>query len=165
MFKNDFGKHRVCVGDTIKCVVNGTTYIARVCQDLWEPRPEPYERNEAFWPSLDPKNPGYVGENPSLPFSKQMLRARFAMRMYRGRLWQYVGIDVAGYRCGIRLTREFSHTLWDVEMNYPLWKDASTEVNEFHLDHQGLVDVANELLHQCQKEAEEKLGCIVAGDA
>jgi hypothetical protein len=53
---------------------------------------DPASNDEGFWPSLDKDSAGYVGENPSVSFEKQMQQAKDRMDAYENNEWCYVGV-------------------------------------------------------------------------
>jgi hypothetical protein len=58
--------------------------------DIYQDRPD--ANDEGFWPSLDKAAPGYVGENPTVPFIVQMQAASDRMAAWENDEWRFIGI-------------------------------------------------------------------------
>lgn len=52
----------------------------------------PDQRDDGFWPSEDPADPGYVGENPEVSFTDQMQAANDRMAAFERGDWGYIGV-------------------------------------------------------------------------
>jgi len=62
--------------------------------------------------------------------------------------WQYVGVAVVIWRCGVKLTDDFNHALWGIDCNFP---NGEKNRNWY------LRQVANELLPDAVTAAKEKI--------
>lgn len=145
MFTEKFDSY-VCEGDSIACEVNGILYIARVYRDDIPDAPD--ERDDGFWPSLNPADPGYVGESPAIPYNIQMEHAKKVMKAWKDDEWFYCGIKISASKAGIVLD-DHAASLWGIECNYPLI-DGTTN-NDY------LTDCANDLLGEAIARAENVL--------
>lgn len=52
----------------------------------------PDERQDGFWPSLDPDAPGYIGSDSKADYQKQLRTARGIMSSWKADSWWYVGV-------------------------------------------------------------------------
>lgn len=80
MFESHFAEshtNRVRMGNSIRCVVNGIEYKATLEEDMHTPAPD--KNQDGFWPSKNPQDAGYIGENPSISFEDQMADYRAVM--------------------------------------------------------------------------------------
>jgi hypothetical protein len=138
MFTRDFDKY-ACNGDTITCTVDGFDCTATLYHDD-DPTP-PDERQDGFWPSLDPKDDGYIGDKTPAQLTAAMRRASHVMNTWRRDEWWYVGVAVTVTKNGIPLTGRYDHAVWGVECNYP------------YGDNSRLRESANEFLTEALKAA------------
>lgn len=151
MFKLYFGDRDgfVCEGDTITCELEGFTFIARVYRD--DNNGPPDKMQDGFWPSLDPKDAGYIGPKTKRQLATAKRHASHVMAEWKAGNWWYCGIAVTAERAGVQLTEQYSNALWGVDCNYP----KRGRKNKY------LRDVANELLGECLQEANAKLDELI----
>lgn len=135
MFTRDFDRY-TCEGDTITCEVDGFTLTATVYRDDQGDSPE--ERDEGFWPSLDPKSAGYIGPKSKSTLARHMARAKAIMEAWKNDEWFYCGVAVTASREGVELTQRYGHALWGIECNYPVKNISRENPNTY------LREVANE---------------------
>lgn len=142
MFKTGFKKF-VCVGDTIAVALDGIDYVATVYRD--DTNESPDQRDDGFWPSLNPASAGYIGPKSARTLARHMAKATEVLRAWRDGEWFYCGVSVTASKGGAALTDEFESALWGVDCNYP------------GSDNSYLLEVANELLPDCQTAAKKGL--------
>jgi len=104
-------------GDSVTIDYAGFTLRARLYRDDTTDKPD--ERDDGFWPSLDPKGAGYIGAKSARTLARHMAKAEEVMRAWKADEWFYCGVAVTVERNGVRLTGEFTNALWGVECNYP----------------------------------------------
>lgn len=146
MFESNFpgsAENKVRAGATIRCEVDGITYRATVYRD--DDATSPAERDEGFWPSLDPRAPGFIGENPERSFETQQADCEAVVTRWKAGKMVYCGIAVTATKAGVELIGDFDHALWGVDVNWPFGN------NDY------LRDVANELLDEARSTAEAEL--------
>ena len=146
MFTEKFpgsGTNKVRAGAKIVCTVDGITYTATIHRDDMHSAPD--KEQDGFWPSLDPKACGYVGENPSRPFEVQQADCKEVMRRFKAGRMIYCGVVVTAAKGGVPLVAEFEHALWRVDVNWPFGN------NNY------LLIVANGLLAGAEDTAESNL--------
>lgn len=151
MFKKQFGKgisNHVMPGDTITCTVGDFTATARIHRDDCTDRPD--QRQDGFWPSLDPNNAGYIGPKTARTLARHRAKTHAIMQAWADDEWFYCGVTVTVEACGVQITGNYSNALWGVECNFPGSKNTY------------LRDVANELLPQALEEARAKVECLRA---
>jgi hypothetical protein len=117
MKKPEFKKY-VCDGDGISWMVDGFDIVARVERD--DDASSPDKRQDGFWPSLDPENPGYIGPRSRKTLAKHMKRAHQIMEAWDKDEWWYVGVCVNVSFDDVKLTGKYDHALWGIEANYPV---------------------------------------------
>jgi hypothetical protein len=105
----------------------------------------PDERDEGFWPSLDPKSAGYIGPKSKRTLRRHMARAHRVMEAWRNDEWDYCGVCVQVFCDGVPLTGQYEFAVWGVERNYP--GDRS---------HSYLVELANESLSDALVSAKKR---------
>lgn len=143
MFKTPF-QDFVCAGDSITCKVGKFTAVARVYRDDCSDKPD--QRDDGFWPSLDPKSAGFIGEGKGKRhLAAAMGRATRIMNAWLADEWFYCGVAVTVECEDVTLTAEFDAAVWGIDCNYPGSK------NEY------LLEVANELLPDALATARAKL--------
>jgi hypothetical protein len=147
MFKTKFAKY-VCEGDSINCSVSGFDCKATVYRD--DSAQQPDKMQDGFWPSLDPKDAGYIGPKSKSTLARQMKRAHQVMEAWKSDEWFYCGIAVTVSRNDVELTHQYGHALWGIDCNYP------------GSDNSYLRDVANELLPEALDEAESILDKLLS---
>lgn len=149
MFTQHFDTY-VLVGDSIKCEVDGFECVATVYEDNSGDKPD--DRDCGFWPSLDPKAGGFIGENKTeADLAAERDKMQGVYDAWRVGEWFYCGIDVRVRKAGIWLTDKYANSLWGVECNYP-----NERRNEY------LREVANELLDEALDDARAKLALLCA---
>lgn len=150
MFTRGFAKY-ACVGDTITCDVDGFTLTARIHHDDTPDAPD--QRQDGFWPSLDPNDAGYIGPKSESTLRRHKAKAQAVMDAWKRDEWFYCGVAVSVEREGVTLTDEFANALWGVECNYP------------GSDNSYLRDVANELVSEALEQARDKLRALCRANA
>jgi hypothetical protein len=147
MFSTEFPLHAM-EGDTITCTLPcGMVATARLYRD--DSGDSPTDRDDGFWPSLNPKAAGYIGPKAARALAKHMKRAEQTMAAWENDEWYYCGVAVTITRNGGRLTDEFLHALWGIECNYP--STGKRHPNAY------LRTVANELLSEAITSANERI--------
>ena len=163
----------VCEGDTITAQVDGYTVTARVVRDdtpdgEMEKGPgdlsqENDQRQDGFWPSLDPQDAGYIGAgNTDADLETAKARAKAVMDAWEADEWFYCGIVVCVARAGVTLDGEAEKvrgtfsvpnaaSLWGIEANYP------------GSDNAYLTEVARELVPDALDAARLALASLCAG--
>ena len=144
-FTKQFGDryNYVCDGDSITCDIDGFDFTATIHHDECSDKPD--ERQDGFWPSLDPNNDGYIGAKSKSTLARHMAKAQSVMDAWKNDEWWYVGVAVTVSRRGVELTDKYNHALWGIECNYP------------GSDNSYLLKVANELLPEAMSEARKAL--------
>jgi hypothetical protein len=81
----------------------------------------PDENDDGFWPSLDRKAAGWIGDNPERSFSEQQEAAEERMAAFKRGDWTYIGVRAraalaipSGRDCYRLMTVE-SAGLWGIE--------------------------------------------------
>lgn len=139
MFTKGFGKF-VCDGDKIETEVDGFRVVATAHYD--DDTTPPYERQDGFWPSTDPKNAGYVKPED---YEEQMAKAQRVMDAWAADEWHYFGVAITVYKNDVLLTHAYSHAVWGIEGNYP------------DSDNSYLMEVANDLIPEAITDAKEQI--------
>lgn len=139
----------VCEGDSIACTAQGFDITARIILDDCTDRPD--ERQDGFWPSLDPNAAGYIGTGPRPKerLAAEQAKADAIMKAWQADEWFYCGIVLCITRAGITLD-DHAASLWGIETNYP--NSENTYLN----------DVANELLPEAIKAGKNTLARLMA---
>jgi hypothetical protein len=154
MFKVNFADY-ACEGDTISCdLPNGLTATARIYRDDCSDKPD--ERDDGFWPSLDPKAAGYIGDKSPAALRAARAKAERIMAAWRNDEWFYCGVVVTIRKGDHLLTHEFGNALWGVECNYPAGRKG--RVNAY------LREVANELLPEAVAESGAELAAYTVAE-
>lgn len=135
-------------GESVTVDCEGFTLRATIHRD--DSSDSPDERCEGFWPSLDPKDPGYIGPKSRRTLARHRARADEVMRAWRADEWFYCGIAVTVWRAGVQLTGDYQAALWGIECNYP------------ESDNAYLSEVASELAQEALELAQAKLAELVA---
>lgn len=136
---------------------NGYWLRARLLRDDTSGPPD--KEQDGFWPSLDPRNDGYIGLNPKtgLPYSpstfkRRMARAKEIMSQWEHGDWWWCGVIVEVYResddddYGSGVLGEAA--LWGIECNWPTGKKRRPYDNSY------LWTVANDLIPEALDDAE-----------
>lgn len=151
-FTKHFDKF-VCVGDTITAELpGGFTAIARIERD--DCGDTPPERDDGFWPSMDPKAAGWIGNKSKREFQRQMRKAKEVLRAWNADEWFYCGVCVTIHKAGIQLTGRYDHALWGIDCNYPF--PGRYRANNY------LREVANELLSEALASAQAAVSKLAA---
>lgn len=122
-FRENF-KTFACPGDSITAELPGG-FTATAWLALDDHSDSPPERDDGFWPSMDPKSAGYIGggrlsvKAMKRNFNRQMSRAKEVLRAWESGEWYYVGVCVTIEKDGVQLTGNYDHALWGVDCNYP----------------------------------------------
>lgn len=107
-----------CEGDKVSVNIGGITLEATIYRD--EDCSKPDERDDGFWPSLDPTNAGFIGEGKTRrQFQCALNKARKVMKAWENDEWWYCGVAVTAWRGDKQLTPTFSNACWGIECNYP----------------------------------------------
>lgn len=106
-----------CDGDSISWTKNGFTITARIERDDDTTRPD--KREDGFWPSLDPKDAGYIGPKSKRTWQRHHTRAYDIMEAWLHDEWWYVGVCVTVSLDDVTLTGKYDHALWGIECNHP----------------------------------------------
>ena len=147
MFKQSFQRY-VCEGDRITCEVDGFTVTATVYRDDSSDKPD--ERDDGFWPSLDPKSAGYIGPKSKRTLARHQAKAQAIMDAWLRDEWFYCGVAITIEKEDVQLLHRYGHALWGIECNYP------------GSDNSYLQEVANELLGEALDEARAVLAKLAA---
>lgn len=138
----------VCEGDSITCEVGKFTARATIYRDDCTDTPE--ERQDGYWPSLDPDNAGYIGPKSKSTLARHTAKAQAVLDAWNRDEWFYCGVAVTIMLDGIPLTGRYDHALWGIECNYP------------GSDNDYLRVVANEHLDEALEAARAKLAKLCA---
>lgn len=147
MFTKPFQKY-VCEGDSITCTIGDLELTARIYRDDCSDTPE--ERQDGFWPSLDPKDAGYIGPKSKRTLERQTAKAKAILESWKKDEWFYCGIAVTVSKNEVELLHAYDVALWGVEANFP------------GSDNRYLLDTANELLNEALERAREVLAKLCA---
>jgi hypothetical protein len=146
MFTKGFQNY-ACDGDSITCDVQGFTITATLHHDDGADAPD--QMSDGFWPSLNPKSAGYIGNKSQSTLRRHLAKAREVMRAWQQNEWFYCGVSVTVARRGVELVGRYDHALWGIECNYP-----GSGHNNY------LTEVANELLGEALADARAKLATL-----
>lgn len=135
----------VCEGNTITAEIDGFTITARIERD--DCIDTPAERDDGFYPSLDPKAAGWIGSDSREEYEKQLLRASAVMKAWREDEWFYCGV-VLSVSVNDIVLNEHAASLWGIECNYP------------DSDNAYLTEVANELLDEALEDARKRIAVL-----
>lgn len=106
-----------CVGDSVSMEYQGFTIRAHIERDDCGDRPD--ERQDGFWPSLNPKDAGFIGPKSKSALTRAMRKAHAVHDAWMRDEWFYCGVCVTVSRAGVELTGRYDNALWGVECNYP----------------------------------------------
>jgi hypothetical protein len=134
------------------CEVDGFDICATLHRDDCTDSPE--ERSDCFWPSLDPKAPGYIGAKSKSTLARHMKHAQHVMDSWRRDEWHYFGVAVTVAKNGVQLIGTFDHAVWGIEGNYPPLGKAKRNPNSYFRE------VANELLVGALESAKAKVAML-----
>ena len=139
----------VCEGDTIAAQVDGYAVTARVVRDDTPDAPD--QRQDGFWPSLDPQDAGFIGAGKTAAdLEAATAQAKAVMDAWEADEWFYCGIVVRVSRTGVTLD-DHAASLWGIEANYP------------GSDNAYLAEVARELVPEALDAARLALAGLCAG--
>lgn len=130
-------------GDTITLQHEGITYTATIERDNDAGPPD--ERDEGFWPSLDAKDAGYIGQRSKVTLARHKARAQAVMDAWKKDEWFYCGIVISASVDGVELD-DHAASLWGIECNYPA-SPRNKNPNSY------LRTVADELMHEARHAA------------
>lgn len=139
-------------GDSITCERDGFTLTATVYWDDCVDAPD--QRQDGYWPSLDPESAGYIGPKSKRTLERHMAKAKAIMDAWKRDEWWYVGVAVTVSKAGVQLTEQYHHALWGVECNYPGGRKGKRNAY--------LSQVAEELTGEALAEAKAKLAALCA---
>ncbi len=158
----EFTKHfdrYVCEGDMIETTApDGIRLVATIYRD--DSGEAPDERDEGFWPSLDPQSCGYIGPRSKATLARHTARAQSVMDAWKNDEWFYCGVAVQAWLNDTPLTHKYGAALWGVDCNYPDYHWTG-KPRDWYPNHY-LRDVANQLVDECHDAAREKIAEIVA---
>lgn len=144
MFIQHFDKF-ACHGDSISCEKDGFTITATIYRDDSSDAPD--QRDEGFWPSKNPDDCGYIGENPATSYDDQMKRAKEIMEAWKDDEWFYCGIVLSVSKNGVMLEKHAA-SCWGIECNYPINPNETRENMPGSFPNYYLNEVANDLLSE-----------------
>lgn len=147
MFTKGFDSY-ACDGDSITCMVGGFTVTATLERDNDSRAPD--KEQDGFWPSIDPRNAGYIGPKSKATLARHMARAEEVMRTWREDEWFWCGIVLSVSRNGVELC-DHAASLWGIECNYPAFTKAAEKRGNAYL-----LEVANDLLREAVEAALER---------
>jgi len=147
MFKTNFQSY-VSEGDRITCTVDGLDCTATLYYDQDADRPD--QNQDGFWPSLDPKDAGYIGPKSQRSLARERARCHEIMRQWENGDWQYFGVAVTVEKNGVQLTDRYANALWCIEGNFPPRRKNQNTNKYFRT-------VANDLLPEAIEQAKAKL--------
>jgi hypothetical protein len=137
-------RNYVCEGDSIETTCGGFRFVATVYRDDSNDKPD--ERQDGFWPSLNPQDAGYIGAKSLRTLARHTARAQSVMDAWKRDEWFYCGVAVQAFVGDVEVTGEFDRTIWGIECNYPQ-HDKRREPNAY------LTQVAGELISECHEAA------------
>ena len=146
-FKSEFGTF-VCEGDSISCDVDGLHCVATLYRDDCCDAPD--ERDDGFWPSLDPNDAGWIGPKSKRTLARHAAKVQAVMDAWKRDEWHYFGVAVVIYKSEVQLTSKYGNALWGIAGNYP------------GADNSYLRCVANELLPEALDAARATLAKLAA---
>ncbi|GLQ19503.1 hypothetical protein ACFFUB_13840 [Algimonas porphyrae] len=139
----------VCEGDTIAAQVDGYTVTARVVRDDTPDAPD--QRQDGFWPTLDPQDAGFIGAGKTdADLKTAKATAKAVMDAWEADEWFYCGIVVCVSRASVTLD-DHAASLWGIEANYP------------DNDNAYLTEVARGLVPEALDAARVALASLCAG--
>lgn len=142
----------VCCGDTIESAIGDTSLriVAEIVFDDDAQQTRPDQHCDGFLPSLDPNDPGFIGEGKThADLQTARAVAVNVMRAWEAGEWWYVGVCLSVWIGDICLDRHAA-SLWGIECNYP-----SSPHNPTPNDY--LTEVANDLLPEALSEASKAI--------
>lgn len=149
-FSSSF-KPYTCDGDSITATVEDFDVTAKIYRD--DDSDAPDQRQDGFWPSLDPKADGYIGAKSKRSLQRETAKMQNVLDTWKKDEWWYVGVSVTVSKCGVKLVDDYETALWGIECNYP------------GSDNSYLTEAANELLPEAITAAKAKLSELCAPEA
>ena len=116
----------------MKFLIEGFTARVTIHRDDHNPRPD--KTQDGFWPSEDPKDPGFIGHNPFKPFAEQMAGAQEVYDDHKAGKWWYVGVAVQLFKGKTPMTGPFDFALWGIES----WEVSYIKETMVELAHEAL---------------------------
>lgn len=144
-FSKPFDKF-ACAGDTLRYEIGDSALaiVARIERDDTNDAPD--ERQDGFWPSLDPNDAGYIGDGKtSADLRANQERMKSIYDAWACDEWFYCGI-VLSVELGDVTLDDHAASLWGVECNYPESPDNPNP-------NAHLTEVANELMGEALSSA------------
>lgn len=138
-----------CDGDSVSVDVDGFTVTARIYRDDCSDAPD--ERQDGFWPSLNPADAGYIGAKSPRTLARHRAKAQAIMDAWKRDEWHYVGVALTIEKDEVQLTGQYEHALWGIECNHP-YGDGNAYLSE----------VAGDLLAEALDAARAKLATLCA---
>lgn len=151
IFANGF-RNFACVGDTIEGTSGPFRLVATLHDDGDNTPPD--ERQDGFWPSLNPNDPGYIGAKSESTLARHTRQAADVLQAWKDDEWHYVGVAVQVFVGEVALTDEYGAALWGIEMNYPSKRKGNPNAY--------LGEVAEQLTGEALEAAGERLSALVA---
>lgn len=148
-FSRERFRDYVCAGDSIVTAHNGINYRATVEHD--DDTTAPPDRQDGYWPSLNPKSDGYIGDKSPSTLRRHMKRAQATLDAWKNDEWFYCGIVISAFIVDddgdeIPLV-DHAASLWGIECNYP-------ELHKRRRRNEYLDECANDLLAEAVTVAE-----------
>lgn len=147
-----------CEGDSITAIIDGFTITATIHRDDCQDKPD--QRDDGFWPSMQPESAGYLGTVPREEYEKALARANAVMDAWKKDEWFYCGIVLSVAREGVTLD-DHAASLWGCECNYPKNPDAASALDDYPNNY--LTETANELLDEALTSAKKIFTNLCAG--
>jgi hypothetical protein len=126
VFTTDFNRYAM-VDDTIECTIAQWTFVAVIRRD--DSSGPPDQEHDGFWPSLDPRDDGYIGPKSKSTLRRRMARARQIMTDWERDKWFWCGIELCAYHVSDEdseddLLRNVNRntSTWCIECNYPTFR-------------------------------------------
>ena len=151
MFQRDFDSY-VCDGDSITCT-SADGFFCRATLHYDDDTTPPDKRQDGFWPSLDPKDAGYIGPKSKSTLARERKHMKHVMDSWLRDEWHYYGINVEVWREGVLLTGKWEHASWGIEGNWPS-RDKRKNTNAYFRE------AANDLLIHALTAARAKLKAL-----
>ena len=143
----------VCEGDTVELEIDGFTLTATVYRD--DDSGAPDQEQDGFWPSLDPKDAGYIGPKSKSTLARHIARAKEVMQAWKDDEWFWCGVAVTVSKDGIQLTDDYAHACWGIGCNYPTFRK-SDRANSY------LSQFADDYIQEALQDAREIIARLAA---
>ncbi len=105
-----------CIGDRIFYKDGKWEFTARLEPD--DDNSPPDERQDGFWPSLDPKSDGYIGPKTKHTLKHHTRRAELVMQEWLAGRMFYVGVIIDVSFMDVQIVNNAA-SLWGIECNWP----------------------------------------------